>query len=662
MGNAGKLLSLVAGMLLVPSALAVEVERFVQRDKFNAIKISPTGEYFAASVPLDDRTVLAIIRRADNKVTGTFALEQHNHVADFHWVNAERVVISTAQKFGDLDTPGLTGELFALNADGSRSEILVGYRVAGNGLGTRIQPKKVEAIAAFLVDDLPADDKNVVISVQPFARDAFSDAERMDVYTGRRVRVASAPVRNARFVTDNAGVVRFAAGEDLDLSRKLFYRGGNGAEWKLVNDESRTARTEAPLGFSADNRVAYLQVENAEGPDSIVAFDVETGQRTEIARHPTVDPNRIIYRAGTGVPVGVVFEDGRGSTQFFDKTSPEARLQRSLEAAFAGHDVTVTSETADGRLALVFVSSDRNPGDYYLFDTVAKKADHVLSAREWFDPEKMHPTRPIRFAARDGLEIHGYVTRPLGTEGRAVPMVVMPHGGPFGIRDYWQFDSDVQLLASAGYAVLQVNFRGSGGYGRDFHHAGAREWGGKMQDDVTDATRWAIKEGIADASRICLYGASYGAYASLMGVAKEPSLYRCAAGYVGVYDLPTMHTEGDIRESGTGKAYLDEWVGPRAEVAAASPTRMADRIKVPVFLAAGGEDRRTPIEHSKMMEQALQRAGVPVETLYYDTEGHGFYRPEHRREFYTRLLAFLSRSLGGATASAAPANGASSGK
>lgn len=662
MGKAGRVLSLVAGMLIAHSALAVEVERFVERDKFNAIKISPTGEYFAASVPLDDRTVLAIIRRADNRMTGTFALEQHNHVADFHWVNPERVVISTAQKFGDLDTPGLTGELFALNADGSRSEILVGYRVAGNGLGTRIQPKKVEAIAAFLVDDLPADDKNVVISVQPFARDAFSDAERMDVYTGRRVRVASAPVRNARFVTDNAGIVRFAAGEDLDLSRKLYYRSGNGAEWKLVNDESRTARAETPLGFSADNRIAYLQVEHAKGPDSIVAFDVETGQRSEVVRHATVDPNRIIYRAGTGVPVGVVFEDGRGATQFFDKASPEARLQRSLEAAFAGNDVTVTSETADGRLALVFVSSDRNPGDYYLFDTVAKKADHVLSAREWFDPAKMHPTQPVRFAARDGLEIHGYVTRPLGSEGKALPTVVMPHGGPFGIRDYWQFDNDVQLLASAGYAVLQVNFRGSGGYGRDFHHAGAREWGGKMQDDVTDATRWAIKEGIADASRICLYGASYGAYASLMGVAKEPSLYRCAAGYVGVYDLPTMHTEGDIRESGTGKTYLDEWVGPRAEVASASPTRMADRIKVPVFLAAGGEDRRTPIEHSRMMEQALKRAGVPVETLYYETEGHGFYRPEHRREFYTRLLAFLSRSLGGATASAPPASGAATAK
>jgi dipeptidyl aminopeptidase/acylaminoacyl peptidase len=289
---------------------------------------------------------------------------------------------------------------------------------------------------------------------------------------------------------------------------------------------------------------------------------------------------------------------------------------------------------------------------------VAKKADFLLASRDWFDPEAMHPATPVSFKARDGLVIHGYLTRPKGSATGRLPMVVMPHGGPFGIRDYWRFDDDAQLLASAGYAVLQVNFRGSGGYGRAFEHAGARQWGKAMQDDITDATRWAVAEGHADGSKICLYGASYGAYASLMGVAKEPDLYRCAAGYVGAYDLPTMHTDGDIQERASGETYIEEWIGPRAEVAAVSPTRMADRIKVPVFMAAGGEDRRTPIQHTKMMEQALIKAGKPVETLYYATEGHGFYRPEHQREYYTRLLAFFSRHLGGATASAAkPAPG-----
>lgn len=637
---------------------AVDVESFIKRDKFNTIKISPTGEYLAATVPMEDRTVLAIIRRSDSKVTANFAMPQHNHVADFVWVNPERVVISMAEKLGSLDQPQLTGELYAINADGTRPENLVGYRVQSAGLQTKIQPKKVEAVAAFMVDDLPADDENVIISVTPFAADTFSRAEKMDVYTGRRTRVASAPVRNASFITDNRGVVRFAQGAGTDRVSKLYYREGEGAEWKLVNDESSSGRIESPIGFAADDKTAYLEIENTQGPNSIVAFDVASGKRTEVFRDANVDPGGIIYRPYTGIPVGVDLADGRWTTRFFDKSAPEARLQKSLEAAFADSTVTVTSQTQDGRLALVRVSGDRNPGDYYLFDTVAKKADFLLASRDWFDPEAMHPATPVSFKARDGLVIHGYLTRPKGSATGRLPMVVMPHGGPFGIRDYWRFDDDAQLLASAGYAVLQVNFRGSGGYGRAFEHAGARQWGKAMQDDITDATRWAVAEGHADGSKICLYGASYGAYASLMGVAKEPDLYRCAAGYVGAYDLPTMHTDGDIQERASGETYIEEWIGPRAEVAAVSPTRMADRIKVPVFMAAGGEDRRTPIQHTKMMEQALIKAGKPVETLYYATEGHGFYRPEHQREYYTRLLAFFSRHLGGATASAAkPAPG-----
>ncbi|MFD0739423.1 alpha/beta hydrolase family protein [Lysobacter koreensis] len=258
--------------------------------------------------------------------------------------------------------------------------------------------------------------------------------------------------------------------------------------------------------------------------------------------------------------------------------------------------------------------------------------------------------QPIKLQARDDLTLHGYVTFPRGSSGKNLPTIVMPHGGPFGVQDVWGFDGDVQMLAQAGYAVLQLNFRGSAGYGADYIHAGGRQWGLKMQDDLTDATRWAIQQGIADPKRVCIYGASYGGYASLMGVAKEPGLYQCAVGYVGVYDLPTMHTQGDIQQRGSGETYIKEWIGEREGLAATSPNRIAERIKVPVFLAAGGEDQRAPIEHSKMMEQALRKAGVPVETLYYDTEGHGFYLDAHQQEYYTRLLAFLSRSLGGATA------------
>ncbi|KGM56881.1 peptidase S9 [Lysobacter arseniciresistens ZS79] len=641
--------ALSAALLWMSPAQAVDIERYIKDDSFGTIKISPTGGYFAATVPMDDgsRTALVIMRRGDNAVTGTFVLERNTHVENFWWVNDERVLIGISEKFGLLEQPSLTGELYAMNADGTGVELLVGQRVRGRGLGTRIQPKKVERVAAFLVDTLRNDDRHVIISVSPFHADAFTEAERLDVYSGRRHPVASAPVRNASFVTDNQGVVRYAVGEGVDRLQKVYYRAGEGAKWELVNDEATNGLRHFPVGFAADDRTAYLEAQRANGPNVLVAHDIATGQRTEVLGDDSVDPGEIIYRHGSLEPVGVFLLDGKPRTEFFQPGSEEARMYRSLEAAFGGVPVKITSRTSDGRIALVQTWSDRNPGDFFLFDTVDKKADHLLSRRAWFDPATMAAKKPVTIPARDGLALHGYLTVPTGSTGKSLPAVVVPHGGPFGVRDRWGFESGVQMLAEAGYAVLQVNFRGSGGYGKAFSSAGARQWGQAMQDDLTDATRWLIDEGVAAADRICIHGSSYGGYAALMGAVREPDLYRCASGNIGVYDLPTMHTAGDVQERGSGETFLREWVGGRDEVAAHSPTRLAERIRVPVFLAAGEEDERAPVQHTRMMERALRDADVPVEALYFKNEGHGYYLPENRRKYYTALLDFLARHLGG---------------
>jgi dipeptidyl aminopeptidase/acylaminoacyl peptidase len=643
------MLAVVVVLAPVRQAHAVGVDAYVKRDSFTDIKISPNGDHFAATVVLEDRTALVVLRREDLKVTANFQLGKNTHVSSFKWVSPERVVIGTSEKFGLLDQPRLTGNLYAINADGTGAEILVGQYVQDAGLGTRIKPKKREPVAAFLVDDLPDDDKHVVVSIMPFNNDPYTRADKLDVNSGRRRQIARAPVRNASFYTDNEGIVRFAFGVDTDNARQLYYRSGEGVEWELLDHEAGDSPMAWPLGFSEDNTIAYLESESASGPNSIMAFDVASKTRKEVLRDDSVDPYRVIYRNGTQVPVGVMFMDGKPRTAFFDNASKEARLYRSLEAAFSGHAVWITSQSADDRMALVQVWNDRSPGDFYMFDTVAKKAGHLVSRRQWIDPDAMGEMQPVRFDARDGLAINGYLTVPKGANGEGMPLVVLPHGGPFGISDKWGFSVEPQILAAAGYAVLQVNYRGSGGYGRQFKEAGAKQWGLKMQDDLTDATRWAIKKGIANPDLICLYGASYGAYASLMGVAKEPGLYKCAAGYVGVYDLPMMQSD-DARQSRRIGNLSQEWVGERAKLGAVSPNRMADRIKVPVFLAAGGEDEVAPIEHSEMMEKALRGAGVPVETLYYRTEGHGFYKEEHQREYYTKLLAFLAKHLGGSVA------------
>ena len=637
--------SLLAIVVLPCAAASVDPTPFVQTDSFDTIKISPDGRFLAATVQLEDRRTLAILRTDDKKLTAAINLGRNTHVLDHWWVSPDRVVASVAQKIGSLDEPAPTGELVAINVDGSGSELLVGQRAYAQRVGTNIRGKKGEKVAAWLIDDLPGDDKHVLISVQPFVEEPLRRVERMNVYNGRRETITTSPVRNATFLTDNRSQVRFANGSDVDNVAQLWYRADDGAKWERFDHLADDELIQYPVGFSADDRFAYLQVERAQGPDVLVEHELATGKRRVVLEDDDVDPAAVLYRAHTRVPIGVVYHDGLRRLAFLDEKSVEARLHRSLSAAFAGNAVEITSMSADGGLALVFASSDRNPGDYYLFDTRAKKADYLLSRRDWLDPEAMAEVRPVELEARDGLALHGLLTLPRGRGEKGLPLVVVPHGGPFFVHDAWGFNPELQLFATAGYAVLQVNFRGSSNYGRAFMEAGQREWGRKMQDDVTDATRWAIAQGIADPKRICIHGASYGAYAALMGAAREPDLYRCASGYVGIYEPALMHERGDIQERKSGETYLREWVGDPAKLGEVSVVALAARIKVPVLIAAGGEDERAPILHSKKMEKALKQAGGRVETRYYDTEGHGFYTLKHRQEYYTQLLAFLARNL-----------------
>lgn len=640
----------LALLIVAPAATAQTakptLEQLLKRSDFGSIKISPDGTYFAATIDQGDSTDLVMLDRATRKPVGGIGAGKNRHVVDFWWVSPDRLILTTAEKIGRLDTPRRTGELFTVQANGKGADLLVGQRLQAMTTGTRLQPKKNERIAADMVDSLPGNDTEVVISASSFGNDPSSRAEVMDVRSGRRNQVAKAPVPNASFQTDNSGAVRAVYGVDASNGRsRLYLRDNNKSDWKLVNDESRDKRDDRPIGFSADNKTLYVISDRANGPDVVVAVDTSSLARKTVLEDKLADPGRIIYRQNTEIPVGVQYLTGKPYTAFLDDSAPEARTYRSLEAAFKDGVPFVTSSTTDGSLALVQLAGDRLAPEYYLFDTRSKKADLLLQTRNWLDPAQLPERKPISLKTRDGLELHGYLTVPRGTD-KNLPLVVNPHGGPFGIADDWYFDPDTAILANAGYAVLQVNFRGSGGQGKSFEGAGAQQWGKAMQDDLTDATQWAIKQGVADPKRICIYGASYGGYASLMGVAREPDLYRCAAGYVGVYDLSQLSDSPAWKRSKRLDVFVRERVGQKETLAEVSPVNVAGKIKVPVFLAAGGEDMQAPIKHTRAMEAALRKANVPVETLYYKTEGHGFYQPEHQVEYYQKLLAFLDRNIG----------------
>src|SRR5690606_9757517 len=423
-------------------------------------------------------------------------------------------------------------------------------------------------------------------------------------------------------------------------------REGDG--WKEIHRAAMGEARHTPHGFDRDNRLVYTSISNDGEPAKLYAVDTETGERTLLSWNGNVESFQRLYSSDGRELLAVVYEDGMPHIEFVNKSHPEAATYAGLIHAFPEHAVSFRGISRDGRYVLLVAYSDVDPGSFYLFDREEGKARFLLSARDWIKPEQMSPMRAFSFAARDGTPVHGFITVPRHGGGRNLPLVMLPHGGPHGIRDTWGFNPEAQFLASRGYAVLQVNFRGSGGYGNAFEKKGYRNWGTTMIDDMTDAVEWAVAKGVADPNRICTYGASYGGYAALQSIVREPDRYRCTIGYVGVYSLPLMHRDGDIPRTRMGREYLQRVLPESlAEQQAQSAVFNVDRIKVPVMLVHGERDERVPMSQYRALKQALVAAGRPPEVeILEPKEGHGFQELKNNVRLYTAIEAFLDKHIG----------------
>lgn len=625
-----------------------DIEDFIREDKFKEIAVSPKGTYIAATVPVDDKTVLVVLKPGvTTPVTRINVEGKKSHVVGVFWVSDTRLVYSVALKDQLIENPAPTGEVWAINADGSKPVQLGGWKPDNAGIVGRAGGVAAkEAVGLQVINTLDDSDKYVIAAVYRSGSD-FTTAERVDVYSGTRLRLTQAPIINAGIATDNHGNPRFASGFKVDRFRKLYYRKPEDKDWTLMNDEGVSGLTMSPIGFSVDDKIAYLVSDQKTGPDAVVAYDTATGTTKTLIRDAVADPSGVINAIGKRHAIGVYYAGFQPRYEYFEPDSADAKAHRALHKAFPGQVVIPEIYATDKNDVLVYVYGDREPGGYYVMNRDTRKVSPMMFSADWLDPNRLAQMRDMSFKARDGRTIPVFLTVPPGSDGKNMPMVVHPHGGPFGIEDAWGYDTNAQVLASHGYAVLQINYRGSSGYGREHQEAGYKQWGLVMQDDLTDATRWAIAQGIADKNRICIFGASYGGYASLMGAAREADLYKCAVGQVGVYDLAKVKSDDSL-----GNDYLRRFFEQTmndGDLGAVSPNRFAERIKIPVFLSAGREDETAPVEHTEMMEVALKKAGVPVETLYFKTEGHGIYKRENRREFYGKLLRFLERHIGGRT-------------
>lgn len=632
---------LFAATPIAAIAAPVPLADFARHQQYDDVEISPNGDYLAATAIVDDTRMLSIIRLADMQ---GFNVKPRDggEVVEFWWVSPERVFYSIAERTGALEAPTHMGEIYAVNADGSGKANMAGFRVKG------------EWVFADMIRPPQVIDGKVLVARQRWngsADGSYPTAVRMDIKSSAESEVAVAPIRNASFVADNAGEIRFAWANGTDQKRRVYHRERAGATWELLFDESKGDPLVRPLAFDRANRNAWFECGGAKGFGGLCRWDAQSRKLATVWSGDEADLDGLVRSFDRKDVVALRSMPGRAATVLVDKDAPESKLLVALMQQFPGEDVRITSSTTDGSKVVFLVSSGREPGRFFLYDARERKAAFLLARRPWIKPEQMGVVEPVTLKARDGLALHGYLTTPPGKEGaKQLPMVVYVHGGPYGVRDYWEFDPHVQMLASRGHAVLQVNFRGSGGYGDAFMKAGFNEWGAKMQDDVTDATRWAIAQGVADPKRICIFGGSYGGYAALQGAVKEPDLYQCAIGYVGVYDLNLMYTRGDIPQSMYGDNYLKMVLGEdQAVLRARSPAANVGRIKAKLMLIVGGQDRRVPPVQGQTLRSALNKAGIEHEWLYQRTEGHGFYDEGNAEDMFARIEAFLDRSIGTAT-------------
>ncbi len=631
--------------LLLPCAAFAQqptARDFARWGEVNEVALSPDGKYIAMGVPTADNreTQLQVVPLDGVGKTQILRFGNMEHVSDITWSADNIITVARATNMALEPRPYSIGQIFSTDPTGKSQQTLFGYFRDHDFQSGR---RKDEGFAQVIkvLDDEPG---KVLIEFECWDCGEKPDTVlyKVDTRTGAREQVERISDASMLWVDTHGRARAFLRRTDND-EPLLFYRPTPEAAWTPM-PKSLGGWKISMLFFDKDDNTAYAAISDHGEAESFYKLDFKTGARTLVSSKPGFDVGTVLRAGRNGPPFALISDYAKPSVVYLDPKSEYAQLHAGLMNAFPGHLVYIHSFTRDSRKVLLSTNSDHDSGAWYLFDRDNGKMQRVAEYRPWLKPEQMATVIPIEFQSRHGETIHGFLTT---NHNGAGPMVVMPHGGPHGVNDTWGFDPEVQFLASRGYAVLQVNYRGSGGRGEDFERLGYREWGGKMQDDIADGVKWVIEHKGADPGRICTFGASYGGYAAMMQVIRFPELYKCAIGYVGVYDLGLMRKVGDIQERKSGMRYLDRAVGTDPAVLAAnSPARNIDKIKVPVFLAAGSIDQRVPIDQFKALRNAMESKGVKVETMVADGEGHGFYGVDNRTQLFERMETFLKKNIG----------------
>jgi len=626
------LTTLTSASLIAATAVSVQAQpakQYPLRDFFKNpeqgyFRLSPDGKTLGFMQPYESRMNIFVqpIDKAGSKE------------------GVKRITAETARDISNYFFKGPQHVLYTKDFGGDENFHVVMADIA-TGKVQDLTPH--EGTQASILDALPDDDDHILVTHNKRDKRVF-DVYRINIKTGAETLVAQNPGNITVWNTDHAGKVR-AAGATDGVNKTLLYRETEAEPFKpLLTTNFREAVD--IVGWTPDSKLMYVASNRGRDKAALFEFDPKTAKEGKlIYENPNVDIDSLGWSRARKVITQTMVNFEKAEPVFFDKESE--RVYKALKAKLPGYQIGVQSMTKDENLLIVAASNDRTPGTRYVYDVKADKLTKLAEINPAIAEADMAEVKPISYTARDGLTIRGYLTLPKGVPAKNLPVIVNPHGGPW-YRDSWGYNGEIQFLANRGYAVLQMNFRGSVGYGRKFWEASFKQWGLAMQDDITDGVNWLIKEGIADPKRIAIYGASYGGYATLMGVTKTPDLYAAAVDYVGVSNMftfmksipPYWKPFLEMMTEMVGDAEKD-----KAQLTATSPALNADRIKTPLFVAQGAKDPRVVKAESDQMVEALKKRGVAVEYMVKDNEGHGFRLQENQFEFYDAMEKFLGKHL-----------------
>jgi dipeptidyl aminopeptidase/acylaminoacyl peptidase len=641
----------LAFAVAAPAAMAqqIPVTDFAKYAEIDEVALSPTGEYVAMAVPTPDgkETNLQIIRLADGTMVKALRFGQESHVRDVVWTNDEEITVARAKRFPMEEFTRSMGQLMSTNLTGDKQRTLFAYVLDD---GTK-RGRNKDLGWAFLEQTLDKEPGKALVKFYCFPSDCGEDGDtvvfKVDTATGTRQeveRIKDGEV-DSDLLYDHDGIARVAYSSNQDGTPKMSYRPTATSAWTPLPKSIAGYEIDGGM-FAIDNNTLYARVSDKGEATQLYKIDLAAGTREKIMGNDDVEISGILSGGHDRIPFGITYTVHKPSVQYFDQASPWAQLHAALLKKFPGKMISFVDFTRDDNKVLFRTWGDRTPSDYYILDRAnANKIMQVGSRYPWFDGKPLAQMKPIEFKARDGKTIYGLYTAPAGAGPH--PLVVMPHGGPFYVADSWGFDDSVQFLASRGYAVLQVNYRGSSGRGDSYVAQGFKQWGGLIQDDITDGVKYVIDQKLADKDRVCMYGASFGGYSAMMQPIRNPGMYKCAIGYVGVYDMGMWAAGKETQINNYSEAWLARTMGSdTAELRKQSPAFHAGDVKVPVMLVHGKADDNVGMNQFRAMEGALKNAGNPAEVFLGAGEGHGFSNPENIAEMYRRMEAFLDKYIG----------------